>query len=126
MATKFVNLTPHPVVVVGEECPSKVESKEELEKYIVATIPPSGEVARVATSKEKIAEIDGIPVYRTRFGEVYGLPEPEPNTVYIVSILVLQAVAGKRTDVVAPDTSPSGAVRDKDGRIVAVRGFQIL
>ena len=26
---------------------------------------------------------------------------------------------------VQPDTSPAGAIRDTDGRIVAVRGFQI-
>lgn len=123
---RVVNLTPHPVVVVGEECPSKVQSPEEIKPYIVATFPPSGKVARVTSSKVKVREVNGIPLYKSVFGEVSGLPDPQPGTIYIVSLLVLQALKGKRDDVVAPDTSPTGAVRDANGRIIAVKGFQVL
>lgn len=122
---EFVNLTPHPIVVVRGDCPSKIDQSR-LTEFTLATIPPSGVVARVKTSREKVGEINGIPLYKTVFGEVEDLPEPEEGKVFIVSILVLQAVAGKRNDVVAPDTSPSGAVRDPQGRIIAVKGFQIL
>lgn len=109
---KFVNLTPHEIVV----------------KYDGETlkIPPSGTIARVKTVMRELPRINGIPVRKTEYGEIEGLPEPEAGTVYIVSILVLQALKGTRGDVVAPDTTPSGAIRDESGRIVAVKGFQVI
>jgi len=39
--------------------------------------------------------------------------------------LVLQA-ARNRSDLVAPDTSPQGAVRDSNGRIIGVKAFQVV
>jgi len=111
MPTKLVNLTPHPVVLA-------LEGEERV-------IPPSGGVARVSTTTEVIGTLDGVPVVRTRIGQVIGLPEPEVGTVYIVSSLVAQAAAAMgRDDVLAPDTGPDSAVRDADGRIVAVRRLQ--
>lgn len=111
---KFVNLTPHDVKI----CPNP---------DIMITIPRSGAVARVATRKQKVAEfvIDNIsvPVYEIAYGNVENLPEPQENTIYIVSLLVLQAVRNSRSDVVAPDTSPDSAVRDSQGNIVCVKGF---
>jgi hypothetical protein len=89
-------------------------------------IPPSGQQARVLPRQVRTGEVNGIPIVRTEFGEVEGLPEPEENTVYIVSTLVLQALKGSRADVVSPDTSPTSAVRDANGKIIGVRGFQIL
>ena len=88
-------------------------------------------LARVATKEERVGTINGVPVYRTTYTEVEGLPEPEPGTVYIVSLLVLQALQARRvqrSDVVAPNTSPTpnGAVRDAQGRIVGVRSFVVL
>lgn len=109
---RFVNLTPHDVIVVGED------GKE------ILRIPVSGIVARVMTKQEVVDEINGIPVVRTKFGEVIDMPEPQPDTVFIVSTLVAQALAGTRDDIVAPDTSPQGAVRDEQGRIIGVKRFQ--
>jgi len=106
---RLVNLTPHEIRVVKDDCE--------------VIIPPSGGVARVKTEQVEVGSIDGIPVVKTEFGEVEGLPDPEPNTIYIVSSIVAQAVAGEREDVVAPDTGPT-AIRDENGRIVAVRRFQ--
>ena len=110
---KVVNLTPHEVKVLDEN------------GNVVATFPPSGQIARVKTSREKVGEINGIPVFKTVFGKVEDLPESQPDTVYIVSLLVLQACPD-RHDLVAPDTSPQGAVRDEQGRIIGVKGFQII
>lgn len=110
---EFVNLTPHPITLVRENGET-------------TTIPPSGVVARVAVKREKIGELNGFPVHRSIFGEVEGLPEPQDGVVYIVSFPVLQALQGKRSDVVAPDTTPQGAVRDENGQIIGVRGFQTL
>jgi len=103
---KFVNLTPHPIVI-------KTPNRD-------ITIPPQGTVARVAVSQVKVGEIDDIPVVKNTYGDVVGLPDPAPNTVYVVSGLVLSALQGKgRSDVVAPDTGPT-AIRDNQGRIIAV------
>ena len=108
---KIKNLTPHEIKVVGEDGEVKM------------VIPPSGQVARVRAEQKVVGEIDGVPVVKTVFGDVEGLPEPREGVVYIVSSLVAQAVR-EREDVVAPDTSPLGAVRDADGRIVGVKRFQ--
>lgn len=121
---KYVNLTPHEVVIVKEDCPNKVSNGKDIEPYIITRIAPSGKVARVQTKRVKVSEIDGIPVYRTFFGEVENLPAPEKDTIYIVSILVLQAE--NRSDLVAPDTTPQSAVRDSQGKIIAVKGFQVI
>ena len=53
------------------------------------------------------------------YGEVEGLPEPQPGVLYIVSMLVAQRVM--RADVVSPDSGPT-AIRE-NGQIVAVRAL---
>ena len=108
---KLVNLTPHDIVV------RKADGD--------LMVPPSGLVARVTTSQEVVGDIDGVPIVRTIFGEVQGLPDPELDTVYIVSSLVLGALKGSRSDVVSPDTGPT-AIRNEAGQIVAVTRFQVL
>jgi len=107
---KIVNLTPHEISVL-------------LPDGTTRKIAPSGKVARVATTTQDAGSLEGIPVVRQTYGAVEGLPEPQEGTVYIVSALVLSAVKalGGRTDVYAPDTGPQSAVRDDQGRIVAVR-----
>ena len=105
---KIVNLTPHAITLVGED------------GSVIATFPPSGVVARVATSTEVVGSLMGAPVKHTIFGEVEGIPAPQEGTVYLVSTLVAQAA--KRSDVVSPDTGPT-AVRE-NGQVVGVRGFQ--
>lgn len=116
MFKNIVNLTPHAIVV-------RLESGEDV------TIPPSGTVARVSSESVNVGEIDGIPVMRTEYGNIEGLPEPVDDTVYIVSTLVLLALKDKgivRNDIVSPNTSPASVVRDADGRVVGVKSFQVL
>jgi len=105
----IVNLTPHDIVVMAED-------RTELRRY-----PASGTIARAASKTEIVGELDGVPVARQQFGEVSGLPDPEPGTVYLVSLVVGQAMKGQRDDLYGPDTSPDGAVRDAEGRIVGTR-----
>lgn len=109
METRFVNLTPHAIKVANEG------------GTIVLEVAPSGQQARCAASSEVVGEFDGIPVVKSTFGAVEGLPEPEAGTIYIVSSLVAGQVSG-RDDVVAPDTGPT-AVREA-GQVVAVKRFQ--
>ncbi len=106
-----VNLTPHPVVV-------------QLESGEVITFQASGQVARVNLTQVPSGDVNGIPVVKTTYGTVDGLPDPQPGTVFIVSGMVMSALRGTRQDVIQPDTGPDGVIRDVTGRIVAVKRFQ--
>ena len=59
-----------------------------------------------------------IPVVRRDFGCVTGLPEPQHDTLLIVSQLVFDAQSG-RTDLLVPHDM----VRDSEGRIIGCRAF---
>jgi len=114
----LVNLTPHDIVIYHEDG-----------KTVKLVIRASGQVARATARRKKIGEINGIPVYRNEFSEVEGLPKPKRGVIYIVSSLVQQALklrGIKRKDIVSPDTSPEGVVRDKNGRILGTKGFQVV
>ena len=102
----LVNMTPHELNIV-------------IDDEVTIAVAPSGIVPRVSTKIEKIA--DGI--VTTKMGDVEGLPEMVPGKLLIVSSLV-KAASG-RDDLVSPDTSPTGAVRDDNGRIIGVRGIAV-
>jgi len=108
---RIVNLTPHALNLMSEGPDGPT-----------VTIPPSGQVARCATSRVQVGTVtvDGIaiPVNRTQFGAVTGLPDPQPDTIYIVSAVVAQAVPD-RPDVFIVDD----AVRDDQGRIIGARAL---
>lgn len=113
---KLVNLTPHAVVYRNGEGKDFTF--------------PSGGSARVDVipGKSFTHSIEGVGdvVVNTPApaGEVIGLPEPDGETIYIVSSIVLthRSVAG-RDDVVAPATGPNdGAIR-VDGQVKAVTKF---
>jgi hypothetical protein len=108
----IVNLTQHKIVVFSADG-----------LQVVREYQPSGIVARCQVEQAEIANVDGVPVVTSMFGEVTGLPVPNPivGTTYIVSTMVAQAA--RRADVVSPDTGPT-AVRDADGHIIGVRRFQ--
>ena len=114
----LVNLTSHDIVVrseSGDDC----------------IIPASGAVARIDMSHRKHALSKELPkigfrVCETAYGEVTGLPPSREGVFYITSFPVMQAVASRgRRDVVSPDTTSPDVVKSPDGKIVAVRGFQI-
>lgn len=108
---KIINLTPHALNLMPEGPDGPV-----------VTIPPSGQVARCTVDRVQVDTVtmDGIaiPVNRTQFGAVMGLPDPQPDTIYIVSAVVAQAVP-ERQDVFIVDD----AVRDEQGRIVGARAL---
>lgn len=101
---KFVNLTPHTIKIFSGDTTVEIE--------------PSGIVARVVTEEERVGEINGIPLISRKLGEPENIPAPQDGVVYIVSAMVLNAIAD-RNDVVAPDTGAT-AIRDDAGRIMAV------
>lgn len=107
---KIVNLTPHELTFVRDD------------GTVLAKIPPSGTVARVASVSTKVGEIDGIPVFSTEFGELTGLPDPAEETIYVASTLVAQAASrAGRMDVY----SPAELVRDASGAVVGCKGLQV-
>ncbi len=105
MAINIVNLMPHTLTILKDG--QKIE------------IPSSG-VARVAT-KPGVQFVDEPLLWTgTEFGQVEGLPDPEGDNVYVVSVLVAAKVGGTRYDVFSPGTGPNdGAIRE-NGQIVAV------
>ena len=83
-------------------------------------LQPSGIVVRVHQTTEKIAEYSGIPIYKPKFGEVLGLPEPKKGIIYVVSAMALNAIPKSRVDVVCPGFLK----RDSNGIVVGSVGFR--
>ena len=108
---KVVNLTPHAITLMPEGPDGPM-----------VTIPPSGQVARCAVDRVQVNTftVDGItvPVNQTQFGAVTGLPVPQPDTIFVVSALVAQAVPDRQDVFIVDD-----AVRDDQGRIIGARAL---
>ena len=103
---KMINLTPHAINFVTEEGTP------------LLTVEPSGTIARVSCKTMVIGKEDGIPITTNVYGEVEGLPDPEDDTILIVSALVAGRVP-HRTDVYIPNE----AVRDDKGRIIGCKSL---
>lgn len=101
----YINFTGHPI--------------HELDSDI--RIPPSELVIRAKCQSEKYRNPDGITCHRSITTRLSAeLPEPQENTIYIVSALALNGVPDHRTDVVAPKQ----VERDSNGTIIGCRGFR--
>ena len=92
---KIKNLTPHAITLRGK------------------IIEPSG-LARCTQNVQRVGTIDGIPVNKKTFGAVEGILPKKEGTIYIVSAIVAQALAGTRDDVYVVDDT----IRDEKGRII--------
>ena len=99
---KFINLTPHTITLNDS-----------------TSFPTEGN-ARVA---DTYTEFNASGVCKVKHGDIENLPEPEPNTTFIVSAMVLAAAKENgREDVVAPATGHPECRRE-NGFIVSVPGF---
>lgn len=111
MAT-IINLTPHTINVLGADGAR------------IADLPSAG-VARVKANTDDAGMVAGIPVVRTNYGEIEGLPEPEAGTHYVVSSLLAAAakVAGRDTsDLLVPGP----LVRNDAGQPVGCQGLSLV
>ena len=120
---KIINLTPHEIVV---SCTGTNDGE-----HYMLSIPPSGKVARVSEKQGsllnpiRVTTLEGNTAEITvagppQRGAVTDLPEPENDTIYLVSGLVLAQCTG-RTDVFAPGTGPlDGCIRGSNGQPIAV------
>ena len=116
---EFRNYTPHPVNVF--------DSKNVKILSIPVELDNNGQKIQVRVSEitEPREPIEGIPIVKKCYGDVVGLPAPQAGVILIVSIVVLAALQGKRSDVVCPDTGVDSVVRDEQGNILGVRRFQV-
>jgi len=103
---KFVNLTPHDVVVI-------VDGKTTI-------FPKTDTIARCEVIRLKFNIIDGIPIYATRLGNAIGLPPMEKDKLFIVSALVKNREY-HRHDLV----SPGNLLRNESGSVIGCEGFDI-
>lgn len=105
----LINLTPHTIIL---------RASNGTEYGLV----PCGTVARVSSAPGALETIPGCPVpvaAPATWGEIVDLPAPWAGRLYIVSALVAQRA--QRPDVVSPGTGPAdGAIRDTEGRVIAV------
>lgn len=75
----------------------------------------------------KVMQQDGyeLSIQQYKFGEVQNLPDPEPNTLFIVSAMVISALREqgiRRTDLISPRTDKT-AIR-KNGQVIGVFGYR--
>lgn len=107
---RFMNLTPHTLTFRNLDGDVRLEA--------------SGIVARVGTTVVPLRTVGGMLLRAKSLGQVQNLPDPDGETVYVVSGMVLEALrasGSRRGDVVAPATGPNDeAVRDASGHVIAV------
>jgi len=111
MAT-IKNLTPHAINIILDD------------GAVIHTFPSEG-IARAAQTSEVAGELNGIELVRTSFGAPMGLPEPQQDTYYIVSLATANAARehGRRCDDLLLTSDP---VRDAEGRIIGCRRLAVL
>lgn len=88
---------------------------------VLRTFEPSGTIARLSEKVTPVISIDGVPIVKREFGNLQGLPQEQADTMYIVSIVVQDALRGKRSDLLCP----TDFVRDEAGRIIGCRALSV-
>lgn len=121
LPTKLVNLTSHPIHILGVDC-----------KTVVLTIPSTG-LVRLKANTVWVGTMGlngmegfdrftngGVRFTATEFSEPEGLPEPVEGTYLIVSQLVKTALPNRKDLVV-----PAEVIRDTNNNIVGCRSLGI-
>lgn len=102
----LINLTPHKINIITET--SEIE------------IQPSGKIARCSEKIEQAGMLDGIALIKKSLGDVQDLPDPAPDTYYIVSLPVFMAKQD-RQDILTIGES----IRDNNGNIIGCKSLSI-
>lgn len=106
MDMKFINLTPHEIKIVTNAQ--------------IISLPPSGTEARIKSVVTLTENIDGIPIYTTKYSDPIGLPLQSEGTCLIVSSMVKDKCP-YRHDLF----SPSSLIRDEKGVMIGCQGLSI-
>lgn len=104
---RLINLTGHDLIIRDEE-----DNTTKLQSYGRARV--ESDMALFHTEEYEGVKVDVLRVTEQR---ITGLPQPEPETYYIVSGIV--ASAARREDVVAP----SRVKREEGGRVVECKAL---
>lgn len=115
----IVNLTPHAINIYSQDTP-QVASEAELAAGLIATIPPSGQVARLATAdlgNDPTVDVDGVPidVGLVQYGTLDGLPKRQEGVWFVVSLVC--ALASRRADLLMSDAQ----VRNEANTVVGCK-----
>jgi hypothetical protein len=107
-----VNLTPHPLRI-----------KRGDGTFLELPKPAPGvAIPRRSVKTELVYSMEShdgsLPVYRTVLGPVENVPVDTPETVYVVSRIVVDALPD-RTDLF----SPGEAIRDAEGKVIGANGI---
>ena len=105
----IINLTPHALNIFTSD------------KSPVATVAPSGQVARAASTRTLTGVRNGIEFFETVFGAPSPLPDAEPDDIFVVSSLYLAGLRAAGLDDPRVHV-PGEAVRDESGRVVGCVG----
>lgn len=101
----FVNCTPHPINLIGEN-------------NVITTLPKGEIIPRLSQSTKIVDVVEGVSITETIFGETKDLPDFEEGVFWIVSRLVLSANP-ERKDLLVPNE----LVRDSEGNIVGCKSL---
>ena len=101
----IINLTPHTINI----------NRHQIDEI---AIEPSGTIARCEEVRTQLKSVDQIPVDMVSYGAVENLPEPQEDTIYIVSQLVAAQVPERRDVYI-----PGKAIRDDAGRVIGCQGL---
>lgn len=111
--TQIINCTPHPISIIdnnGETILALPKGEQ---------VPRVQQVVTIMMGMDNVEGANGIvPMTTNVFGEVENLPDPQPDTFFVVSRMVLSACPD-RDDLLVPNE----IVRDEQGRIIGSRSF---
>lgn len=109
---KVVNLTPHTITYQADNGNT-------------TEYPASGSTCRVSSTTTEVESILTIGACQsTEYHGIAGLPGPEDDTIYLVSVMCLPYLGGRK-DVVAPATGPNDGCIREGGRIMAVTRWNV-
>lgn len=113
---KILNYTPHELVMYSDDF------------EVLETIKSSG-FARANQENELIGEINKYPISKIKYGSVENFPDPQANTVFVVSQITATALKeqGRTDDILIVDKAVrldnDGKLNIKVGKIVGCMGF---
>lgn len=102
---EIINLTPHEVNIYNEQ------------GDLLTTVPASGIITRISVSRQKVGELNKIPIFENAYGDVENAPEEKEGIIYITSAMVSSRL--KRLDMYAPGE----LMRDSEGKIIGCIGL---
>lgn len=105
---KIVNCTPHDISVLDDT------------GHVIETFPGVMDCARVDLRTESTETVCGVPVIKRSCVSDSVLPEPQYNTLYIVSGVFAQYAPSDRDDLLVVYRP----IRDENGSVIGCRGFE--